>query len=460
METLLRYRSLVREAAALRSGADDPVAAAARVCDRIDAIDERVRAFVPEPERRGRLLEAARRLTAAGAREPADRPPLYGIPVGVKDIVHVDGLPTRAGSELPPEVLGGAQAAVVDRLLGAGALIAGKTVTAEFAVTAPGPTRNPHNPAHTPGGSSSGSAAAVAAGMVPLAIGTQTVGSMIRPAAYCGVVGFKPSYGRIPTDGVIPNAVGFDTLGCYAADVAGVALAAPVLCDGWRPEAAGAGLPVLGIPAGPYLERADGEALRAFEKQTEWLRAAGYAVREVPVMGDFDQVVEQLFTMNRYEVARAHAEWFGRFGDRYRQETAAAIRQGHSIGDDVYEAARIRRAAFRERLAAEAEAAGIDLWISPSATGPAPGDLTVTGKSIMCLPWSNAGLPSLSLPAGRAANGLPLGLQLVGPAGADEELLRAAAGIEGAIEGAIGGAGAATGVRRPGAEEGGAHAHR
>ncbi|MFI9047652.1 amidase [Streptomyces sp. NPDC053427] len=460
METLLRYRSLPREAAALRSGADDPVAAAARTCDRIDAVEAQVLAFVPEPERRARLLEAARR-AAAGPQDAGGRPPLYGIPVGVKDIVHVDGLPTRAGSALPPEALGGVQATVVDRLLAAGALIAGKTVTAEFAVTAPGPTRNPHNPAHTPGGSSSGSAAAVASGMVPLAIGTQTVGSMIRPAAYCGVVGFKPSYGRIPTAGVIPNAVSFDTLGCYAADVAGVALAASVLCDGWREEGAAqrapaGGRPVLGIPVGPYLERADDEALRAFAGQREVLQAAGYAVREVPVMDDFERIVEQLFTMNRYEVARAHAEWFARFGDRYRPETVTAVRQGQAIGDADYEAARTRRAAFRDRLAADADAAGIDLWIAPAATGPAPADLTSTGKSIMCLPWSNAGLPSLGLPAGRAANGLPLGLQLIGAAGADEELLRAAPGIESALAEPAGGPDRAPAGRR----EGDTRAHR
>lgn len=434
--TLLGHRPLVQEAAALRAGTDGPVDAVNRSCDRIDAIDPQVRAFVPEDGRRTRLLEAAKRRAAAGPRDAAGRPALYGVPVGIKDIVRADGLPTRAGSALPPQVLGGRQATVVDRLCAAGALIAGKTVTAEFAVTAPGPTRNPHNPAHTPGGSSSGSAAAVAAGMVPLAIGTQTVGSMIRPAAYCGVVGFKPSYGRIPVDGVIPNAASFDTLGCYATDVAGVALAASVLVDGWRQPGPGrARRPVLGVPAGPYLERAGDEALRAFEEQQEVLRAAGYTVHEVPVMDDFERIVEQLFTMNRYEVARAHAAWFARYGDRYREQTTAAIRQGHTIGDAAYEAARIRRGAFRERLAADGAAAGIDLWIAPSATGPAPADLTTTGTSIMCLPWSNAGLPAVSLPAGHAANGLPLGLQLIGEYGADEALLYGAAGIEGVLNG-------------------------
>ncbi|MEU9121314.1 amidase [Streptomyces sp. NPDC048506] len=433
MMTLLGQRPLVQEAAALRGGADDPVAAARRTCDRIDAVDPQVHAFVPEPGRRARLLEAAGALAAAGPSDPARRPALYGVPVGIKDIVHVDGLPTRAGSALPPEALGGAQATVVDRLCAAGALIAGKTVTAEFAVTAPGPTRNPHDPAHTPGGSSSGSAAAVAAGMVPLAIGTQTVGSMIRPAAYCGVVGFKPTYGRIPVDGVIPNALSFDTLGCYATDVAGVVLAASVLLDGWREPPAGPARPVLGVPTGPYLERADGEALRAFAEQRELLRAAGHEVREVPVMDDFEQVVDELFAMNRYEVAQAHADWFARFGDRYREQTATAIRQGQAIRTADYTAARARRTAFRARLAADATAAGIDLWIAPAATGPAPRDLTTTGTSIMCLPWSNAGLPSLSLPAGHAADGLPLGLQLIGGHGADEALLDAAAGVERAL---------------------------
>ncbi|MFK0291586.1 amidase [Streptomyces sp. NPDC090442] len=438
MTTLLGCRPLVQEAAALRSGADDPVDAVRRTCDRIDAVDGRVRAFVPEPGRRARLLAAARELAATAPQGAGGRPVLYGVPVGIKDIVHVNGLPTRAGSALPPEELAGPQATVVDRLLAAGALVAGKTVTAEFAVTAPGPTRNPHNTAHTPGGSSSGSAAAVAAGMVPLAIGTQTVGSMIRPAAYCGVVGFKPTYGRIPLAGVIPNAVGFDTLGCYATDVAGVALAAPVLCDGWRAAAAPGRPPVLGVPVGPYLDRAGDEALRAFWAQREALTAAGHEVREVPVMADFAGVVEQLFTMNRYEVARAHARWFARHGAFYREQTAAAIHEGQPIGDAVYQDARERRAAFRERLAAAGADAGIDLWIAPAATGPAPADLTTTGSSIMCLPWSNAGLPSLSLPAGRAADGLPLGLQLVGRSAADEELLSWAAGIERALNGAVG----------------------
>ncbi len=164
-------------------------------CDRIESEDPQVHAFVAEPGRRARLLAAAAGLAARSAGSER-KPPLYGVVAGIKDVIRVDGLPTRAGSRLPAEILAGPQAPAVGRLLAAGALVAGKTVTAEFAVIAPGPTRNPRAPGHTPGGSSSGSAAAVAAGMVPLALGTQTIASVIRPAAFCGVAGFRPTYGR------------------------------------------------------------------------------------------------------------------------------------------------------------------------------------------------------------------------------------------------------------------------
>ncbi|MCX4723545.1 amidase [Streptomyces sp. NBC_01020] len=400
-------------------------------------MEREIQAFVPEPGRTARIAAETAAVTARWP-DPAHRPPLFGVPVGIKDIIHVDTLPTGAGSALPPEALAGRQATVVDRLRAAGAVIAGKTVTAEFAVLAPGPTRNPRNLAHTPGGSSSGSAAAVAAGMVPLAVGTQTVGSMIRPAAYCGVAAFKPTYGRIPVDGVIPNAPSFDTLGLFAADVAGLVPALAAVCDNWHPyePPTGAdhrppGLPVLAVPEGPYLECAEPEALDVFATRVERLLAAGFTVRRIPVMADFEQVRAQLFTMNRYEVARTHAEWFAEYGALYRPETVRAIREGQGITEVEYVRAQRERVAFRDRMAAAM--AGTDLWITPSATGPAPVGLTTTGSSVMCLPWSNAGLPSLTLPAGHAGNGLPLGLQCVGAAGDDERVLAWGALIEAAL---------------------------
>ncbi|WBP87728.1 amidase [Kitasatospora cathayae] len=433
-EPLVQPRSLIREAAALRAGAPGLSEHVDRFCARVERVDPLLHAFVAEPGRHDRLRARAREL-AVRYPEPTGRPPLYGVAVGVKDIVHVDGLPTHAGSALPPGVLAGPQAVVVDRLLAAGALVGGKTVTAEFAASAPGPTRNPHHPGHTPGGSSSGSAAAVAAGLVPLAIGTQTVGSVIRPAAYCGVVGFRPTYGRIPVSGVIPNAPSLDTLGVFTADLAGAVLAASLLCDDWRGVGEGVDTgadpePVLGVPEGPYLERAEPLALRAFEERLVRFERAGLTVRRVPLFPDFAEVTRQLQTVNRFELARSHADWFARFGGLYRPETVASIRAGQGV------AAEDRAAAlgFRERLgewvAGAAAAAGVDLWLAPSAPGGAPEGLHSTGDAVMSLPWSYLGLPALSLPAGRTPDGLPLGLQVVGAAGGDERLLAQAAVLE------------------------------
>jgi Asp-tRNA(Asn)/Glu-tRNA(Gln) amidotransferase A subunit family amidase len=173
---------------------------------------------------------------------------------------------------VPPELFAGPEAICVQQLRAAGALIVGKTVTTEFAFFEPGPTRNPHNLAHTPGGSSSGSAAAVAAGLCTLALGTQTIGSVIRPAAFCGIVGFKPSYDRIATPGLVYFSRTADHVGLFTQDVAGMALAASVLCRDWQPQPASARLPVLGIPAGPYLAQTEPAAMTAFEREVTKLQ--------------------------------------------------------------------------------------------------------------------------------------------------------------------------------------------
>ncbi|MEV6106360.1 amidase [Streptomyces sp. NPDC051940] len=405
----------------------------ATLCDSIDRLDRDIHAFVPEPGRRGRLEKEARE---NADRWPGEKPALYGAGVGIKDIIRADGTETRAGSALPAEVFDGPQAGVVDRLRDAGAVVAGKTVTAEFAVLAPGETRNPHNLAHTPGGSSSGSAAAVAAGMVPYAVGTQTVGSVIRPAAFCGVVGFKPTYGRIPMDGVVPNALSFDTVGVFARDVAGVELLAGVVCDDWDAAADASAAPLLAVPEGPYLAHAEPEALEAFERQLTLLAAAGYRVRRVPAMPDFAEMRADLMIANRYELVQSHADWFPEYGELYREETVKAIREGERIGDDEYRAAQTRRAATRERLLDVMASAGVDAWVAPPAPGAAPRGLQTTGSSIMCLPWSDTGLPALTVPAGRSRNGLPLGLQLVAAPGRDEALLRWGRGVAEAVAGA------------------------
>lgn len=390
-------------------------------------------AYVPEEGRFDRLRREAEALVTRTAR-PEARPPLFGIPVGVKDIFHAAGFVTRGGSRLPPEVLQGQEAESVTTLKNAGALVMGKTVSTEFAYFGPGPTRNPHDPEHTPGGSSSGSAAAVAAGLCPLALGTQTIGSIIRPASFCGVVGYKPSYDRISRAGVIPLSPSLDHVGVFTADVAGAALAAGVLCRDWKLEMLER-KPVFGIPEGPYLERASNEGLTHFRALCRRLREAEYLIKSVNAMPDFSAIRERHLLITAAEAARVHAGWFPRFHELYHPKTAELIRHGQSITDEQLHEALKGREALRAELTRLMDDYGIDLWISPAAPGPAPKGLESTGDPVMNLPWTHAGLPALNLPAGRNADGLPLGLQLAARWSADELLLAWAAGIERAVSG-------------------------
>jgi Asp-tRNA(Asn)/Glu-tRNA(Gln) amidotransferase A subunit family amidase len=257
----------------------------------------------------------------------------------------------------------------------------------------------------------------VAAGFCPLALGTQTIGSVIRPAAYCGVVGFKPSYGRIPTGGVLLAAESFDTLGLLATDLAWVERAAPVLCSWWRPV----GLlrsPVLARPDGPYLDQASAEGRAVLE---------GLDAAPVPFFADIERINADHHRLMRFELARHHARWYPRLAECYHPSTVAAIRDGLEV--DPAEAAQIRhgRLELRARIHAAMDAAGIDLWVCPAASGPAPAGLASTGDPHLQLPWTHAGLPAVTLPRATAANGLPLGLQLVGRFRDDERLLAWAA---------------------------------
>jgi Asp-tRNA(Asn)/Glu-tRNA(Gln) amidotransferase A subunit family amidase len=227
--------SLVGTVSQLRGGGLDPHALVDACCDRAERLDPVLHALVPEPGRRRRLHADAGALLGAFP-EPASRPPLFGALVGVKDVLRVGGLPTAGGSDLPPEELDGAESPAVAALRAAGALVMGKTVTAELAYAAPGPTRNPHDPARTPGGSSHGSAAGVAAGLFPLALGTQTIASIMRPAAYCGVAGYVPTFGRIPAGGLLVVSRTLDRVGLFAADVPSLSRPRPRWCaaGAWR----------------------------------------------------------------------------------------------------------------------------------------------------------------------------------------------------------------------------------
>jgi Asp-tRNA(Asn)/Glu-tRNA(Gln) amidotransferase A subunit family amidase len=419
---------LVETAAALRTGQLDLATYINEICNRIDAAEPQLQALLPEADRRARLLAEAQALQARFP-EPAGRPPLYGIPAGIKDVFFVDGFPTRAGSQLPPELFVEPEGDCVRALRHAGALILGKTVTTEFAYFEPGPTRNPHNLAYSPGGSSSGSAAAVAAGFCPLAIGTQVIGSTIRPAAFCGIVGFKSSSRRIPITGWILSSEALEHVGIFTQNVAGMELAASLLCQNWQTidAAEPVALPVLGVPDGPYLAQASPEGLAAFEKQLVLLEKAGYSVRRVRAMEDIEAVNHRHSRVLFAEMARVHARWFAQYGSLYRPRTAAAIREGQEVSAEELAASRGSPAKLRGELEALMAQAGIDLWVCPSTTGPAPEGLSSTGSPLMNLPWTHAGMPAISLPAGRAASGLPLGLQCVGAFMADERLLKWAA---------------------------------
>jgi len=394
---------------------------------RFEAIEPKIKAFLREADRFDRLRRDAETLETQYL-DPASRPPLYGALLGVKDIFHVKGFTTRAGTRVPPSLFAGAEADIVTRLKEAGALILGKTITTEFAYFEPGPTRNPHNLAHTPGGSSSGSAAAVAAGLSHVTIGTQTVGSVIRPAAYCGVVGFKPSYGRVDTAGLVHFSPAADHVGFFTGDVADMQTVCAALLDNWHNSQAPVKQPVLALPVGAYLEQCS--AMDFLEAQLDALAKARYTIMRVPMFDDIATIDACHQDLIAAELALQHSEWFAQYSDRYRPRTAALVRRGQAVSPQRLQSAREHQMKLRERLEGAMKAEGIDLWICPSAPDVAPRGLEATGSPAMNMPWTHGGLPAVSLPAGTGKLGLPLGLQVVGRFGKDEELLRWAGGIE------------------------------
>ena len=429
---LLHEASLARTAAALRASERTIDTHLARTRERFEAVEPELEAFVDGTVDFGRLAEAGARLEAHHP-DPGERPPLFGLPVGVKDVFHATGFETRAGSAVPPAALAGPEATSVSALREAGALVMGKTVTTEFAFFDPGPTRNPHDPAHTPGGSSSGSAAAVAAGLCPLALGTQTIGSVARPAAFCGVVGVKPSYGRLPIDGVIPVAPSVDHVGFFTQDVPSARLAASVLDPEWGPLSA-VEPPQLGAVAGPYLEQAEDRAVAAFEAQLDRLEAAGRPVDRLVAFPDIETVNDRHNELVAAETAISHDEWYPEYGDRYGPELRSLIERGQSVAAGDLAVARAGRAELREQVEAAMDDAGVDVLLSPSAPGPAPEGLDSTGDPVMNLPWTHSGLPTVTLPAG-TVDGLPVGLQCAARFGFDERLLAWGEGLAGDLEG-------------------------
>lgn len=394
--------------------------------------DPLIHAFLPEEARFKRLAQEAKSLQRKYP-NLTKRPPLYGLLLGVKDIYHVDGFETHAGSYLPARELKNKQASSVSKLIDAGMLVAGKTVTTEFAYFAPGPTRNPHNTDHTPGGSSSGSAAAVAAGLVDLALGTQTIGSIIRPASFCGVVGFKPSYGRIPVDGVIPLAPSLDHVGLFSHYVDLIARSLRALITDWKTTPPSKPKPFLAVPTGEYLNHADREMQLHFEKTVERLKVAGYQVKEINPFKDFHSIVDRHNLILAAQAAQVHAAWFDSYRYLYHPKTAALIERGQVIKEGDLQMALHDAEQLRLDLSTLMDIHGIDAWVSPAAKGASPRGLASTGDPVMNLPWTQAEFPALALPSGANTDGLPLGLQIAADFNRDEDLIAWGADIEKAL---------------------------
>ena len=421
----------------VRTGALPPASLIEEQLSLIQSLDDRLGAWVEVDSVSSR---AAAREIEAGKRSSGT---LLSVPVGVKDIIDVAHLPTRAGVSSFGHHHPEQDAFVVSRLRQAGAIILGKTATTQFAYMDPAPTRNPWNREHTPGGSSSGSAAAVAAGMAPVALGTQTVGSVLRPAAYCGIVGLKGTYGRVSLGGVLPLAPSLDHVGILCGSIVDAALVFSVIA-GHDPAAAGsldapagdyiaaardAGQPpLLGLPRRFFRDVADPEVGDHVEQVARRFAGAGATIREVEMPLGARELRALGEPVLRFEAAAAHASLYAAHQQEYGPHFRALMEQGRATSETEYAEARAALRQLREQLVALVGDVGVLLL--PVAPSTAPLGLASTGDPVFCAPASFAGLPAIALPSGLSRDGLPLAIQLVAPPLAEAQLLGAAAWAE------------------------------
>jgi len=410
----------VREAAAAIRGGQVTSAALVDAClDRIRAVDPVLKAWIHVDEAGAR---AAARAADAAVRPGATLGALHGVPIGVKDIIDVAEMPTTAGARAFAHTRPSRDATCVARLRAAGAIVLGKTHTTQFAYRDPAPTTNAWNPAHTPGGSSSGSAAAVAAREVPVALGSQTVGSILRPAAYNGVVGLKGTNGLVPLDGVVPLGYSLDHIGPLARSVEDAALVLGVMAGRTlTPEAVEA--PRLAI-ARELFTRAEPELRKHLEAIVERLAKAGARVEDVRMPPSFAELADAALSILEIEAATYHAPAFAKHAADYGRGTAEMVARGLKRPGTEYVAASRTRARVGNDVAPLL--AQHDALLSPTAPAPAPAGLEWTGDASLCQPWSTLGAPSISLPTGLSTAGLPFALQLVQAPTADTRLLGAA----------------------------------
>ena len=406
-------------AAAIAAGDLSPVDLVQRCLDRIAAVEPYVEAWREIDSARA-LETAARR--AAEARDGRLRGALHGIPIGVKDIIDVEGLPTRCNSRARQNAPAAtADAEIVIALKSAGAIILGKAHTTEFAFFDPSPARNPHNTDHTPGGSSSGSAAVVACGAVPASLGTQTMASLNRPAAYCGIGAFKPSTRSISGFGVAPLAASYDTTGFFGYTVDDAVYAFEAVAPSFVAAAVGeARKATIALIDDPLIADADKEMAAAFEAMAGAFRDAGNKLERRAPPVPFRRIGELHWTTMIYEAGRAQAGLLTLPADQVGVRLRQALTDGRAIPEDRYLSERaeldeIRRTFF-------AAFADFDAFLWPAAPGPAPVGIASTGEPRYIAPWTTLGGPIVTMPAATASNGLPLGCILAGHPGRDRAL--------------------------------------
>jgi len=370
---------------------------------------------------------------ARAADQAPSRGPLHGVPFGVKDIIDTHDLPTEFNSPIYRGNRPRSDAACVALARAGGAVMLGKTVTTEFAYTHPSQTRNPHNLAHTPGGSSSGSAAAVADCMVPIAIGTQTGGSVLRPGSFCGVVAMKPSFGAINRAGVKPQSDSLDTVGVFARSVEDAGLFLHLLSGIPAPDFASLGFmtPALAVCRTPRWDKAEPAARDRFEETVKRLGDAGAVMSEYKFGRNFANVYDDQETLQMYEAVRALHFEYRNCRDQVSSTLLARLDPAMNHTRERYAMAVRRAADYRAWLAEDF--GGFDAILTLSAPGEAPASLTTTGDAVFNRVWTMMGTPCVSLPMGAGPNGLPLGLQVVGPYGADNRTLMIAEWIRRAI---------------------------
>jgi aspartyl-tRNA(Asn)/glutamyl-tRNA(Gln) amidotransferase subunit A len=403
--------------------------------ERMDALEPRLEAWV-RVDRETVLADAKQRQHELDS--GMETGPLHGVPIGIKDIYNIAGVPTTAGSKVYANFVPDETAVTIKLLQDAGAIILGKTVTTEFACLDPSHTKNPWNPAHTPGGSSSGSAVAVAARLCPIGMGSQTVGSVLRPASYNGIVGLKPTYGRVSRRGVVPVSWSLDTVGWMSRTVADAALLLQVLAgpDDRDPVASRSpaddylsGLetakpPRIGLITSFFMEEADQETQQRTRAALDRLASAGASVEELALPESFRTAIPDQLTIMAAEAAAFHKPLYEKQAQDYQPKLREMLRRGLEIDAVTYSKALERRLQFSADMRLMAEKA--DILLTPSTPSAPLADLTNTGDTRFQGPWTSCGLPAITLPIGLAESGLPLGIQLIASPFEEARLLAAA----------------------------------